>query len=275
MTVRESFVRLQQTLTVSEARILMAELFGWDRLALSERARQPLTAEQEQQFRHILEQREQGVPLQYLLGHWTFMDRDYAVGEGVLIPRDDTEVAVRQALDFLRPIAAPKVIDLCAGSGIIALTIAQERPDAIVTAVEKEPAALSYLYRNVHTYGDRVTVQDGDMFHCHTRTAEASLDLLVANPPYIRTEVLPTLQREVQREPVTALDGGQDGLRFYRCIAADWTKKLKAGGGIVLEIGEEQASAVTDLLSAHGIEHLQTIQDIQGLDRVVFGTQKG
>lgn len=274
MTVREGFLQAKQALSEEEARILMEELFGWGRLALSELAQQPLTAEQEQRLQTALQQRANGVPLQYIIGHWWFMDRDYAVGEGVLIPRDDTEVAVRQALSFLHPIAAPKVTDLCAGSGIIALTIAQERPDAAVTAVEKEPAALTYLHRNNQAYGSPVTVLPGDIFTCHTDIQDASLDLLVANPPYIRTALLPTLQREVQREPMTALDGGQDGLAFYRCIAADWTRKLKPGGGIVLEIGEEQADAVTALLAVSGIGHLQTLQDIQGLDRVIFGTMK-
>lgn len=275
MTVREAFWLARQQVGSAETRILFIELFHWRHTELFEHLYDTLSSAQETLFLRVLRQRAEGIPLQYILGHWTFMDREYTVGAGVLIPRDDTEVAVRQALSFLETLAAPKVMDLCAGSGIIALTMAQECPEASVTAIEKEPAALTYLYQNVKRHhADNVTVIQGDIFDCHVQIEDASLDLLVSNPPYIRTDVLPTLQKEVQFEPMTALDGGQDGLQFYRCIAEHWTRKLKPGGGIVLEIGEEQAQAVTDLLSKHDITDIQTLQDIQELDRVIFGTKK-
>ncbi len=275
MTVREGFRLAQQQMSAAEARYLLKELFGWGLSELTERRREPLTAEQEQHLRQVLTQLKQGQPLQYLLGHCPFMDRDYFVGEGVLIPRDDTEVAVRQGLSFLRHVKAPNVIDLCAGSGIIALTIAGECPDARVTAVEKEPAALDYLRRNVQRHGaNRVEVVAGDIFVYHEQVPDDSVDLLVSNPPYIRTDELPHLQKEVQHEPVTALDGGADGLRFYHCIAAHWLSKLKIGGGVVLEIGEEQGQAIEEMLSQYNITDIKILQDIQGLDRVIFGTKK-
>lgn len=275
MTVREAFVFARKSLSDYEARIVMEELFRLGRWDLSEKAGEMFDVQSEERLREVVRQRTEGMPLQYLLGHWTFMDREYAVGEGVLIPRDDTEVAVRKCLKFAEKMSAPKVLDLCAGSGIIALTIAQECPDAEVTAVEKEERALYYLRENVQAHqAVNVQVMQGDIFDCHTKIENNSFDLLVSNPPYIRTDELPALQKEVQREPRTALDGGQDGLMFYRCIAEYWTAKLHQGGRMVLEIGEEQAQAVTELLYLHGFEDIGTIQDIQGLDRVVYGTKK-
>lgn len=258
----------------AEARLLMTERFGLDRMSLHSHdgsfpeQEVPLLCE-------LLQKRAQGVPLQYLIGRWRFMDADYLVGEGVLIPRDDTEVAVRICLERLEGVASPLVMDLCAGSGIIALTLARLRPDARITAVEWEERAFYYLSENLRLHGaDNVQAVRGDILVCHRQIADDSLDAIVSNPPYIETAELDALQKEVQHEPRTALDGGQDGLRFYRCLAQDWTPKLKPGGSMTLEIGETQAAEVSWLLHRSGMTGIRTVQDIQGLDRVVFCTKK-
>ncbi len=259
---------------VHEARCLMQELMGIDRIRLIADGGRIVPAEQEQRLIKAAERRAGGYPLQYLLGCWTFMGREFAVGEGVLIPRDDTEVAVMTCREALRDCPKARIADLCSGSGIIAVTLAGMLPQAEVTALELQEAAFGYLQKNIAMNGcTNVKALQGDLFTAHTLFADGSLDAIISNPPYIAREVLPTLQKEVQFEPAAALDGGDDGLDFYRCLASDWTAKLRKGGSMTLEIGEEQAADVMALLSAHGMGELRAVQDIQGLDRVIFGTK--
>ena len=179
-----------------------------------------------------------------------------------------------QCLDDLKKRISPNVLELCSGTGIIAVTIAKQLPTCTVTAIEKEKAAFEYLEKNIAYHrADNVKALSGDIFLCYDDFEDMSFDALVSNPPYIETDVVPTLQREVQFEPETALDGGSDGLDFYRCIAEKWSRKLRHGGSITLEIGESQAQAVTEILLENGFRNIMTVKDIQGLDRVIYGTR--
>ncbi len=275
MTVREAFSLARAKLSPFEARTLMQELFGLDRLALLEKAACVFPKESEEVLSDALCQREKGMPLQYILGRWTFMGHEFCVGQGVLIPRDDTEVAVERCLEMLKGNTDAKIIDLCSGSGIIAITLALAFPKAEITAVEKEEAAFSYLEKNIRRYAlTNVRAVCGDIFDCHKYFDNGYFDAVVSNPPYIREEELASLQTEVQFEPKTALCGGEDGLMFYRCIAECWTDKLKSGGCMVLEIGETQADAVTFLMEHSNMEKIRTHKDIQELDRVISCTKK-
>ena len=190
--------------------------------------------------------------------------------QGVLIPRDDTEVAVNECMKCMT--GHERVIDLCSGSGIIAITLAKEFPQAEIYAVELENRAFAYLEKNVKYHSADVNLVHDSIFN--EKCVEGEFDVIISNPPYICRNVIPTLQREVQYEPETALDGGNDGLDFYRCIAHKWLKKLKQGSKIILEIGEEQAESVSELLKMQGIIQISVVKDIQNLDRVVFGTMK-
>ena len=275
MTVREAYLFALSHLSEYEVRIIFEELWGYHRLALMDRAGEEWTEEKQCRLTDVLQKRRQGVPLQYILGKWTFMGRDFYVGPGVLIPRDDTEVAVRECMDELTAFSSPTVMDLCAGSGIIAITLAKAIPGATIIAVEKEPKAFAYLEKNIRLHrADNVTAVCGDIFQYHQKVEDETIDGIISNPPYIRSGEMETLQTEVRFEPVTALNGGKDGLDFYRCLAKDWTKKLRYGGSMTLEIGEDQAASVRQLLCDNGMSNVRVVKDIQGLDRVIFGTKK-
>lgn len=213
-------------------------------------------------------------PLQYILGEWEFMGIEIAVGEGVLIPRDDTEVLVRAVSDYLggRPAAGA---DLCAGTGAVSLALCSLHPDTQITAVELSGHAFPYLTENTDTYAeyDIMPVQ-GDIFdealaNDFTRT----FDFIACNPPYIARNELSSLQAEVQREPAMALDGGDDGLTFYRAVTAIWKKTLKPGGLLAFEIGETQAEAVSDILRENGFTSLAIHRDLSGLPRCALAVQ--
>ncbi len=209
-----------------------------------------------------------GEPLQYIIGEWEFYGLPFYVGEGVLIPRADTEVLVDKALDFLANKTDCTVVDLCSGSGCIAVSVAKNANNALVTAVELYEPACSYLKRNIERNNADVKVIKADAF---SPPVIDGIDLLLTNPPYIETEVINTLSAEVQKEPKTALDGGDDGLVFYRAIAERWlpvTKKC-----VMAEIGETQAESVTALFEAKGFS-CETVKDINGMDRVIIGTRK-
>ncbi len=220
---------------------------------------------------HITEERLKRFPLQYLLGTRQFFGFDFAVGEGVLIPRDDTEVAVGLCLDYLKDKGGAKAVDLCAGSGAIAVALSKLTA-AEVTAVELSDKAFYFLEKNIKDNGTAVKAIKGDVFTCHSGFADASLDLIVSNPPYIKRGELPGLQAEVLHEPKMALDGGESGLDFYRAITRDWSRKLKNGGALVFELGEEQADDVARMMTAQGFVNIRCENDIGGTQRAIIGT---
>ena len=177
-----------------------------------------------------------GEPLQYILGEWDFFGRTFEVGEGVLVPRPETELLVELALEKLRNVRYPVVFDLCAGSGCVGLTIAAERPDAHVWLFEKYDEAFHYLKRNIKKLGltNVQAVQHDITLGCDDKISETP-DLIVSNPPYLRTDELGGLSTEVMHEPATALDGGTDGIDFYRIIASRWLPNVNKHGGIIFE----------------------------------------
>lgn len=218
-----------------------------------------------------LMQREEGRPLQYILGEWDFLNLTLKVGEGVLIPRPDTEVLCETAAHRLAGVPHPRVLDLCAGSGCVGLGTASLYPQAQVTAVELSPDALPYLQENVKRYPQlQVTVQRGDVLRDWEQYPHG-VDAVLSNPPYIPTGELPGLMREVQREPRMALDGREDGLLFYRVIAAHWCALLCPGGFCAVEVGYNQAPAVEQLFRDAGLHEVESIADLAGIPRVVVG----
>ncbi|MBQ3265625.1 MAG: peptide chain release factor N(5)-glutamine methyltransferase [Ruminococcus sp.] len=223
---------------------------------------------------NMAKRRAKGEPLQYVLGHWFFMGREYKVGEGVLIPRDDTEVLVGEAITLARAFPSPSIVDLCSGSGIIAITLAKELHNATIYAVEKSEQAFRYLTENIALHQADVKAICADLADCVSEFEDGSLDMIVSNPPYIRTDELPTLQSEVQYEPRLALDGGADGCDLYRLIVDLWTRKLKKGGCIAFEIGEGQFETIRDLLSEYGYTDIVGTPDIQGTIRAVTARKR-
>lgn len=215
-----------------------------------------------------------GEPLQYILGKWEFYGIDFFVGEGVLIPRPETELLIDIALKFTEKKKNIACFDLCSGSGCIGITISKLIKDADVTMLEKSDEALIYLLKNkAHNSADNVTVVHGDLFDGADLFGSKKCDLLLSNPPYIRRDVISSLQREVLSEPKMALDGGADGLDFYRAIAEKWFCCVKPDGMVAVEIGEEQGSDVRQIFSKY-FKTVNVIKDFSGNDRVVTATDK-
>ena len=222
-----------------------------------------------EQIKQIVLKRRQGIPLQYILGRWWFYKYEFLVGEGVLVPRQDTEVLVESALDFIKDIKEPAVCDLCSGSGCIAISIAADRPDAKVYAVEKYQAAFSYLEKNIqHNKTPNVTPKLYDVLD----TPFGKYNLIVCNPPYIPTADKADLSKEVLNEPHTALFGGDDGLYFYREISKNWKQSLLENGILAFEVGINEADAVAQILKDNGFISIGFKNDLIGIQRVVFGT---
>lgn len=255
-----------------DADCLFQKAFGLDRQNRILRDDQPAEPEKTEQYLCDIRARAEGTPLQYLLGKWPFLDLELRVGEGVLIPREETELLVRTAAELLQRVAAPRIIDLCSGTGAVALGLSTLLPSAKITAAELYSGAYSYLTRNVAETGlSHVEPVQLDVLAPESAQCYSEWDGIVSNPPYVRTDELPTLQREVRREPVTALEGGADGLLFYRAIAQNWLPRLKPGGVVAVEIGEQQAQEVSALFRTQGITQIRVHRDFNGLERVVCG----
>lgn len=234
----------------------------------------PLTEEQAARLARLAALRFERRPLQYIEGKWGFLDFEVQVGEGVLIPRQDSEAICLKAIDLLKGQAAPAVLDLCAGSGCLGLAVKSRCPAARVTAVEKSAEALPWLQKNAaealpgfDAAHPALSVQQGDVFQWNKGQAEGQFDLILANPPYLTAEEMRTLQPEVEFEPAMALDGGEDGLNFYRHIAKAYRPLTKPGGWLVMEFGWQQWEPVKALLEAAGWQDVQRILDAEGRDR--------
>ena len=216
----------------------------------------------------LLNRRINGEPLQYILGEWEFMGLPFKVGRGVLIPRPETEILVEFAIDFLKKKNAPVVFDLCSGSGCVAISVAKFCPDATVYAVEKSDIAFEYLEKNISLNGvNNVKAVKGDIFDKELLLG-ISPDLILSNPPYIRSNEIDRLQEEVKREPAMALDGGEDGYIFYRSLAKDWIHLIKKSGALACECGEDQTQYICDLFSESSAE-VKEYKDYSGLPRGV------
>lgn len=220
-------------------------------------------------YSELLERRVSGEPLQYIIGKWEFMGNEFYVGEGVLIPRPETEGLIELATDFLSDKKDPVVIDLCSGSGCIAISIAKLFPNAKVYAVEKYDEAFSYLERNILLNRvQNVVAVKGDIFDKDIFN-NVSADLILSNPPYIKNSDLITLSKEVLSEPSTALDGGEDGYDYYRFLASYWLNEfLPDGSSIMVECGEDQGNYISELFSKYA-NKTDIIYDFNGLQRIV------
>ena len=216
----------------------------------------------------MLERRAAGEPVQYVLGSADFMGLKFRVEPAVLIPRQDTETLVEAALIDLRARqGAPEVLDLCTGSGCVGLSLGSLAPDARITLSDISKEALEVARRNAKALEVRAELRHGDLF---AAVGRQRFDVITCNPPYIPTDELPTLQREVRFEPTLALDGGADGLDFYRRIAEAAPGRLNPGGTLFMEVGIGEAPAVVELMRAAapgGI--IESLKDLNGVERVI------
>ncbi len=212
-----------------------------------------------------------GQPLQYVLGKWDFYESEFYVGEGVLIPRPETEELVEKAVDYIKTLGKCTVYDLCAGSGCIGLSIAKKCKKAFVYLIEKSEDALTFLMKNSKGIENAEIIQ-GDICEINSFSDLENADIIISNPPYIKSGDIADLQREVLKEPIMALDGGKDGLDFYRIINDDWNNKLNDNGKLFLEIGDEQGKSILTILS--NFKNINVLKDIYGKDRMVVADKK-
>jgi release factor glutamine methyltransferase len=255
----------------AEAQILLAHVLQCNRVDLLVRYDQQPTEAERARYRELIQRRVAGWPVAYLVGTRDFYLLSFEVTPAVLVPRPETETLVLEALGYLKPVDAPEVLDLGTGSGCIAISIAHQKKDALVTAVDVSPDALAVAKRNAikHGVAERIEFLQGDLF---TTLADGTMfDLIVSNPPYIAPGEFAALAADVrEHEPRIALDGGPDGLAFYRRIAAGVEPFLKPGGRLLMEIGYTQDEAVRSILAARPeLEVGPTIKDMGGQPRVV------
>ncbi len=220
----------------------------------------------------LLTRRLSGEPLQYILGRWEFYGLPFSVGPGVLIPRPETEMLVDLALEEAKHLPHPTLLDLCSGSGCIPIAFGTHCPHARVLGVELSPLAMEWFQQNiVLNHAENVTTCAGDALDPPPLAAEHRWQIITSNPPYIATPQLKSLQQEVLHEPVMALDGGKDGLDFYRKLPSLCCDLLTPGGLLLLEIGDDQGEAVPSLLRQAGYCQVTLYSDLAGHPRIVSG----
>lgn len=275
MTFGEWMIRARAELERAEnpdaqvdARLLVCGLLELAPGELAEIRGREMPMEQQAELDRRLARRLSGEPLQYIEGAAYFMGLKFAVDSRVLIPRQDTETLCEHALMLLRGQTGAEVLDLCTGSGAIAISIARLQPGLHVTATDICLDALDVARENARLNGVRVRFLQGDLF---APVAGERFDAILCNPPYLSADDMSHLQAEVAREPQTALFGGEDGLTFYRRLAAEVYGHLKPGGCALFEVGEGQAAEVLRLMSENAMCAASgTVKDLPGVERVVW-----
>ena len=250
----------------TDAWLLLEQVCRIDRSFYYLHMEEDLAGEQLSEYKIALKKRAEHVPLQYIIGETEFMGLKFKVNSNVLIPRQDTETLVEEALKVVAP--GMHVLDLCTGSGCIIVSILHNVPQAEGTATDISKQALLVAKENAKQNGVQVNFERSDLFDAVTGV----FDVIVSNPPYIPSGEVPKLMPEVRSfEPMEALDGREDGLYFYRKIVASCPEHLKPGGRILFEIGYDQGRAVSGLLEEAGFQEIRIVKDLAGNDRVVSG----
>lgn len=259
-----------------DARFLLEEVCGTNLQTLLVFPEKKVTEEEVNQYRAFIQRRKDREPTAMILGEWDFMGLTFRLNKSTLIPEQDTEVLVETALEELKRRGlgeAPlRILDLCTGSGCILLSLLHELRNAGGLGTDLSEEALEAARENAVRLGlqERGTFRQGDLWE---PVGDERFDLIVSNPPYVPTEVIPTLEPEVRcGEPYAALDGGEDGLVFYRRIMREAAGHLKPSGIIIVESGFDEAPQIAALMQEQKLRGIRTVKDYGGLDRVVLGT---
>ena len=256
-----------------EARELVCFGTGKNREELTRDSRLYASPEREAQVRRLVERRMAGEPVAYLIGEWEFYGLPLDISQDVLIPRTDTEVLAEQAIAYIQQLGECRVLDLCAGSGCVGLAIAAQAPQARVVLGEIDDSALKICRQNIrrNSLSARVTPIQMDAREKPARSL-GEFQCIISNPPYIPTGDIAGLEPSVRDyEPHMALDGGADGMDFYRAITEQWKEALAPGGRLYFEVGIGQADPVLRLMRSQGFGDLQIIKDHHKIPRVVLG----
>ncbi|MCM1183534.1 MAG: peptide chain release factor N(5)-glutamine methyltransferase [Roseburia sp.] len=262
-----------------DARLLLEYICHTDRNALLVYGDSVRSSLEEQFYREALARRAARIPLQHITGEQEFMGLSFRVNEHTLIPRQDTEILVEEAMRYLED--GMRILDLCTGSGCILLSLLHYSNRCEGIGIDISPEALAVARENAARLGLEAVFLEGDLFAPLAECAKTDknkglFDMIISNPPYIETAVIDTLMPEVrEHEPLLALDGKEDGLFFYRAIAGQAAAYMRAGAWIFLEIGYHQSAAVEALLAENGFSDIRTVQDYAGLDRVALARKGG
>lgn len=258
-----------------DARFLLEEVCGTNLQTLLVFPEKKVTEEEVNQYRVFIQRRKDREPTAMILGEWDFMGLTFRLNKSTLIPEQDTEVLVETALEELKrrgPGEAPlRILDLCTGSGCILLSLLHELGNAGGLGTDLSEEALEAARENAVRLGlqERAAFRQGDLWE---PVGDERFDLIVSNPPYVPTDVIPTLEPEVRcGEPYAALDGGEDGLVFYRRILKEAAGHLKPSGIIIVESGFDEAAQIAALMQDQKLRGIRTVKDYGGLDRVVLG----
>ena len=269
----DDFKRRSNKTARLDAELLLGEALGFDRIQLIIQSERPLTESELRRYRELHKRRRVGEPIAYILGRREFFGLPLVVDPRVLIPRPDSEILVETALSGTRDRHLyGRMLDLCTGSGCVAIAFAKERPTWRVSAVDLSPDAARVARENVRRSGvvHNLAVLEGDLFA--PLPADAAFELITGNPPYIPSADIAGLDADVRDfEPRLALDGGTDGLVITRRVVAEAGRYLTPGGLLALEGGFDQAPAVAELLAAHGFTDIRRSKDLAGIERVVSG----
>jgi len=260
-----------------DGEVLLAHALNTDRLQLYLDFDRPLLPAERERYRQFVARRGRREPVALITGTKEFWSIPFRVVPGVLIPRPDTEILVQAVLDEIRRLASPRIFEIGTGSGAITVAIAKDRPDARLIATDSDLVSVQTASTNAKGAGVSTSVAFLAMDLFSALRPETRFDVICANPPYVRSDAIPTLEPEIVNfEPVRALDGGEDGLHVIRQIAHEAGAFLNAGGWLILEIGDEQGDLAKEILAGAGItENIQVLPDLAGRPRVVEGRTPG
>ena len=256
-----------------KAKILLANILNVKKEYLLIHSEEEVKQEDKIKYENCIKELIKGKPLQYITNKQEFMGLNFYVDENVLIPQPDTEILVEKAIEIAETTQKNKILDMCTGNGCIAISLAKKINNAQITAVDISNSALKVANKNAinNNVENKIKFVNSDMFN----NIEEKFDIIVSNPPYIETETISKLEIEVQNEPHVALDGGIDGLKFYKIIANNAFEYLNENGYLLLEIGYNQQNSVTQLLQDIGkYTNIETIKDLGGNYRVVIARKE-
>ena len=279
MTIKEIIIRDSKELEeISptprlDVETLLQKVLDVDRLYILLNLDKSLSDDEEKLFNKFIEERLSNRPIAYIVENREFMGLDFYVKEGVLIPRPDTEVLVEEVIELCKDKGPINILDIGTGSGAITVSLAKYLVNAKITSVDISDIALEIGEKNAQSndVDDRITFIKSDLFTNIDK--DMKFDIIVSNPPYIKKEVIETLDKQVKDfEPYNALEGGIDGLDFYRAITTQGKNYLNKGGILAYEVGHDQSEDVSKLMEKDGYTNIYTRKDLQQIDRVVIGS---
>lgn len=270
---QNSFGKIENINYSLDAELLLMHIIGCERIELVTKDNRGMSSDEIRRYKVLLKKRAEGMPVQYLTGKSEFMSLEFIVNKDVLIPRPDTEILAEALISYVKKQERSEVIEIGTGSGCIAVSIAKYCRNAHITAADISTAALETAKQNarLNSVEDRIDFIESDIFSNVANNLKGNVDVVVSNPPYIRTDEISRLGKNVKDyEPITALDGKSDGLYFYRKITESANAFLKDEGLLIFEIGFDQKEDVGKIMVQNGFKDIICLKDLAKHDRVLY-----